>query len=329
MNREAPTRRESRIAGVLLALLPSAVLGGCGGGGTPTEPITGPGDYVRTFELDGRTRSYEVHVPTSVDPAVPAPVVLLLHGVPRADMRLVTGFDRIADERGLIAVYLRSGGTDWSIGCELCTSAARDGVDDVAYARRVIERLSAELAVDGSRVYAAGFSQGALMTHLLACRLRDRLAAAASVAATMLEEVAASCPAGGHLPVAFVHGTEDPEFPWEGRRGGLVSTISAEATVARWAEIDGCAGEPEVAALPDTADDGTSVTLRSYGGCEDGSEVLFYVVEGGGHTWPGSPGDFSASLGRKSRDVEASVELADFFAAQPIIAAIDRIAAPR
>jgi polyhydroxybutyrate depolymerase len=36
-----------------------------------------------------------------------------------------------------------------------------------------------------------------------------------------------------------------------------------------------------------TEDDPTAVLRHTYGGGAGGTEVIFYLVEGGGHTWPG------------------------------------------
>ena len=38
------------------------------------------GDHTRTLQVDGRERSYVVHVPPHYDPQGPTPVVLVFHG---------------------------------------------------------------------------------------------------------------------------------------------------------------------------------------------------------------------------------------------------------
>ncbi len=58
--------------------------------------------------------------------------------------------------------------------------------------------------------------------------------------------------------------------------------------------------------------DGTSVSRDSYSGCSGGAEVVFYSVEGGGHTWPGSPVEFSPTLGPESQDIVASEVIQEF-----------------
>lgn len=283
---------------------------GCGGdgGGLPVEPITAPGDYARTVEANGLLRAYSVHVPASVDPASAAPLLLVFHGVPRTDMRVLTGLDAVADALAFIVVYVEAYPAfgDWDIGCGDCTAAGFRGADDVGYVRSLIEKLRGDIAVDRQRVFVAGFSQGALLTHRLACEASDRIAGAVSVGATMLASVGQRCTPSSRLSMMIVHGDADPEFPPGGRQEGDVSTLSIDATVQRWVALEACAATLTVTMLPDTADDGTTVERRDHASCATGGRVTFYDVHGGGHTWPGAPVDFSPALGPKSRDLDAS-----------------------
>ncbi len=53
--------------------------------------------------------------------------------------------------------------------------------------------------------------------------------------------------------------------------------------------------------------------LEDYPGCDGGSEVLFYIVEDGGHTWPDAPVEFGPGAGLETRDISANELLASFF----------------
>jgi polyhydroxybutyrate depolymerase len=49
-----------------------------------------------------------------------------------------------------------------------------------------------------------------------------------------------------------------------------------------------------------------------------GTEVLLYVEEGAGHTWPGGPQYLpKAIIGRVCRDFDATQAMWDFFKAHP------------
>lgn len=93
--------------------------------------------------------------------------------------------------------------------------------------------------------------------------------------------------------IAF-HGSADAVVPFEGGRvGGEESGLAyppVEESMRQWADHDGCDEQPE-AGRP-----GESGRLVRYTGCDRGTSVELYVVEGGGHTWPGAaPGEISAT----------------------------------
>jgi polyhydroxybutyrate depolymerase len=84
--------------------------------------------------------------------------------------------------------------------------------------------------------------------------------------------------------------------------------------MGNWATHDGCA--------PDATEDrlGTEVRRQSWGGCLDGTDVVFYIIDGGGHTWPGSNFDVGR-LGLTTKQIDASATIWDFFKAHPLPAA--------
>jgi polyhydroxybutyrate depolymerase len=91
--------------------------------------------------------------------------------------------------------------------------------------------------------------------------------------------------------------------------GGATIGGAPDAT-ANWADHDGCA--------PAFTDErlGTEVRKRTWTGCQPGGEIVFYIIDGGGHTWPGSiPID---SLGKTTKQIDASATIWDFFQAHPL-----------
>jgi polyhydroxybutyrate depolymerase len=291
-----------------------ALAAGCSSG-LPTEPITAAGDYRRSVELDDQTRSYQVHVPATLDLGRPAPLVLAFHGAPSnaLEMRELSELDPVAAVEGFVVVYPEASHTgDWNTSCRDCSAAGVLQYDDIAFTEVIIEKMALDMRIDLDRVYAVGFSQGALMTFRVACDLSHRVAAVATVGATMLEWQGDHCGPLRAVPIAMIHGTDDEEFPPGGRVGGLVRSVSVDEMVTHWVATDGCGATPATADLPDTADDGTTVSRVTYSGCSGGAEVVLYRVEGGGHTWPGSSFDFAPLLGVTSQDLVASEVIADF-----------------
>ena len=302
----------------LAALLAAALLSACGDSmGPGSEPVTGPGDYTRTVRAGGRTRSYLLHVPPGWSGAARAPLVVLFHGAggTPGGMRRMTEFDATADARGWLASYPEAATKDWSLGCGRCTAAEKRGVNDTAFVRALIDDLVASAGADPARVYVTGISQGGQMAHTAACALPERVTALASVAATLLGQLAEECDPSRPVPAMLLHGLADPVFPWLGgvTEEGLIY-LGLEESADFWAEQNGCGGAPAVTLLPDTAADGTQARRLDYPGCAPG-EVVVYTLVGGGHTWPGAdPAFFGPAAGPVSREIDANTAMADFFA---------------
>jgi polyhydroxybutyrate depolymerase len=235
--------------------------------------------------------------------------VLLFHGSPSngRDIQLFTGFDAVADARGFVTVYPDGIAGSWGVGCN-CTQADALGVDDVLLVRSLIGQLARDRPVDASRVYAVGYSQGAMFSHRLACDLSDRLVAVAAVAGQLPRLVSSRCAPIRPISLLMFHGTADPNVPWQ---GGL-HLLSTPQTAERWAELNGCAGKA-VDPLPDLAVDGTTVTRDSYANCAMDVETVLYTIHNGGHTWPGSPLVFPDHYGPMTRDISASELIGELF----------------
>jgi polyhydroxybutyrate depolymerase len=278
---------------------------GCGG---RRPPSGGPGEVVRTIESSGTQRSYRLTVPSDVDPTTPLPLVLNLHGSgsnalqQSAYSRLPT----VAVTRDVIVVTPDAIANNWRL-----SAPSDDGNPDIRLARDLLDALSRELCVDRRRVYAAGLSLGAAFSALLACALPDDIAA---VGLVTVEVLIGPCP--NSVPVIAFHGTADAVVPYDGGevrgsefRGSTVR--GAEGNMVRWAELGGCGTEPERSEV------GSGVTRRVYPDCDDGTEVELYTIDGGGHTWPGSPIDV-ARLGANTDQIDATDLILDFFAEHPL-----------
>jgi polyhydroxybutyrate depolymerase len=278
-----------------------------------------PGDHVRSLVVGGRTRSYSLHVPPSYDPGRPTPVVLALHpaAVNGAAMARLCGLNETADRHGFVAVYPNGTGSTpyflyWDAG-----GVRGDPSDDVGFVAGLLDDLATAVHVDPKRVYATGMSNGAMMCYRLAAELSDRIAAIAPVAGTMAIE---TCRPRRPVPVLHFHGTKDGLVLFGGpdeRTPKNLRFLSVEASVRAWVRANGCPETPEVAAMPDLADEGTRVVRTTYGPGTDGSEVVLYAVEGGGHTWPGRGPPFRW-LGKSTRDVSANDLIWDFFRRHPM-----------
>jgi polyhydroxybutyrate depolymerase len=297
----------------MLILLTVALLG--------ADPLT-PGDHTRKLQVDGRERTYLVHVPPNHDPEKPVPVVLVFHGAAMNAPMMVqfSGMSEKADAAGFIAVYpngtgLGTGGVFNCGGWQ--GMLGQTAADDVKFTRLLLDDLETVVRVNPKRVYATGLSNGGMMCYRLAAELADRIAAIAPVAGTLaIDDPHPERP----ISVLHFHGTEDSLVPFDGlrkRRSELLKFKSVPDTIAAWRKLDNCPDEPQITALPDKADDGTTVEQKTWGPCEAGSEVILVEIKGGGHTWPGRkpPVPF---IGRSTGDISACDMIWEFFEKHPM-----------
>jgi polyhydroxybutyrate depolymerase len=187
---------------------------------TKSSRIMSGGDYNETMKIDGRDRTFTVHVPPSYDPAKPMPMVVMLHGLSQtgAVLENMIGSNKVADKEGFIAVYPDS--VDWFNIPDLRTWDAGNGLvlpgqhaGDIQFMGSVISTAKAQLNIDPMRVYMAGLSNGGMLAYTAAGALSGELAGVAILSSAM----------SGHEPkpkepltLINIHGTADPIIPIEG-----------------------------------------------------------------------------------------------------------------
>lgn len=290
---------------------------------TPTvRPSVPPLNVVNgnnTIRVSDRTRTFILYQPPSRDKTKSVPLALILHGHGgrAAGMVQTTGFDRIADRNGFVVAYPDGVDETWNDGHFSDPKVL--AVDDVGFISALIDGLSSTLNIDTKRVYVGGFSNGAVMSQRLGCELSDKIAAIASVSGLLGEGIAAHCPPKQSISVIAFHGTADPIAPFNGGATSNGTAPSAYATIETWAKFEGCGATPQITDEPDVdPNDGTRVQRRAYGGCRNNVSVILYVIENGGHAWPGNPrAPANSRDGKTSQDINASQMIWDFFASHP------------
>jgi polyhydroxybutyrate depolymerase len=157
--------------------------------------------------------------------------------------------------------------------------------------------LSRRYAIDVSRIFATGISEGAQMAYRLACDPRSPLAAVASVSGSYEYD---ECHPPQPIPILEFHGTADKLIPFYG--DGVLGFRSVPQTLATWLAADQCPATPTSEDIPDRTQDGTHVVRQDYSPCAAGSEVVLYEIEEGGHNWPDSPMVYPDLLGEDVLD---------------------------
>lgn len=239
-----------------------------------TQPETG----LQRLESGGAERAYLLYVPASYR-GEPVPLVLNFHGSGGApENQLATSaFGKLADREGFVVAFPAGVFTN-SVTARSWNANLEPGVDDIRFARDVIADVARKIAVDPARIYTTGFSGGGRMSSRLACELADLLAAAAPVAGLQYPD---GCTPARAVPIITFHGKADPVNHYRLEEDSRPYwRMGVETAVDRWLAADGCIDDPEISAA------GPRVELRRWADCRADAEIVFYVIEGGGHVWP-------------------------------------------
>jgi polyhydroxybutyrate depolymerase len=284
-----------------------------------------------SIRFQGRDRRYLLHAPASAASTV-APLVLVFHGgsdTPE-NMEEISGFSRFADREGFIVAYPEGIEKNWADG-RGSTPPDKMGVDDVGFARAIVDDIARQYSIDRRRIYATGPSNGGIFSLRLACDAADLLAAIGPVIAGLAEAYAPKCHPAAPISVVGISSVADPMVPFDGgevgeqnkfARGGRV--VGSRATQDLLRVANGCRADPQVTPMASRVSDGTTVSRRTYSGCRAGTDVVWYEIDGGGHRWPPHEPTrpmmvrfANRELGPSSKNIDATAVLWEFFRTHP------------
>jgi poly(hydroxyalkanoate) depolymerase family esterase len=306
----------------------------------PTRPPAG--DLVALEHHDGRrSRPISVHVPPDLDPTVPAPLVVMLHGCTQTAASFSAGsrMNSAADRHGFVVAYpeqLREDNPQCCWNWFSASHQARGGGEPafIAGATGTVIEATDRWSVDPERVFVAGMSAGGAMAAVMAATYPDVFAAVA-LHSGLAYGCARSLPAatqamsrGGPdpedqgraafaamgaaarvVPAIVVHGTADR----------IVAPVNGEHAVRQWMATNRLAADgaydPDLArpdaAVRDDAAGRRASTRRTWTDAAGRVMQEHVEVEGLGHAWSGGAGGCSYT---DPRGPSAAAAIWDFFA---------------
>ncbi|HJD78286.1 MAG TPA: feruloyl esterase [Corynebacterium pollutisoli] len=232
--------------------------------GAPQKTVTG------TVSVDGRDRTFRVSTPAGFHRGRQWPVVFAFHGWRESaeTMEQVSGLDSV----NAIVVYPEGVEQAWAPA----PYAATSGEEDLGFARVLLDHVRDEYPVDGSRIFATGFSNGGGFAAYLGCHLPETFHAVAPVGAAYYEAIHLGCTTE---PVARldIHGTDDRTIHYYGgtRHGERYEPVPV--VLDRVAENNGCTRSTMTRRSQD-------VIVQHWQGCR--LPLVHVRVGGGAHVWP-------------------------------------------
>ena len=268
-----------------------------------------------TLTAGGAAREYLLFVPPGT---APLPLVVFLHGAggTAAWADGETGWSALAARDGF-ALALPEGTPPhpdkppkflsnprrWNDGSPNPVGDA----DDVAFLAALVEDASRRTAIDGTRVYLSGFSNGAGMAFRAAAELPVFAAVAPVAGLCWVSDPRPVRP----VPTLYVVGASDPLIPLRGGdvRSPWLHRIVRRPPVAesleRWAVGLGSG------VIPRVESDAGGVRVEVYPG---GVEFRAVVIDELGHHWPGGRGQLTERIGGKPSDkYDGTTEVWRFF----------------
>jgi len=260
-------------------------------------------------------RKYILYLPASYDPYTPTSLVISMHGFgdwPGHQMRM-SGWNDLADEKGFIMVYPM--GTHFPLRWQLYDyeNPAANPTADIRFITDLIDHLEEEYNIDPRRIYVNGLSNGGGMAQALSCTLSDRIAAVGSVSGAYVYPLDA-CQPVRPVPMIAFHGTADAIIPYQGGPSERFpqSFPSIPEFMEQIAQRNGCTASPVEQTVSQ------NVHSISYTGCTTNADVVFYTIEGGGHSWPGGKIMPHMIVGETNMEINATRLMWNFFQAHPL-----------
>lgn len=318
---------------------------------TSIAPVPGvPADTREQFQLEGKQREFEVHIPKGYDGHSPLPIVYMMHGLTENMdmMREYSHMDRLSDEKGFAVAYLQAlpqrfpglpffHENSWNFDHGTLTSKD-PSYDDLDYFKAVKSDIEKQLPIDTHREYIAGFSEGGQAAQYIAHEMPGTIAGIASVHGTLLDTDPRP---NDNDPTAEISvlGNDDNILPMTGGHGWFsegallkgwvlftVPKVSHSEPLAQspaWAKADGDKNEQHISTK---VEEDTIYT----GGRAPVVQIIRFrhkeldgVKRGGEHAWDGGDGGWQDShpdlltwISRPVRvpdpEFDASEKIADF-----------------
>lgn len=198
----------------------------------------------------GEFRRLILHLPVPLSPSLNGddtakPLMIALHGAgrsggsPASRLNRIYRFNSFSDDYGYITAIPEStarpsdGNKVWN------TLRSADGVaniDDVGFILAIIDKLSAEYAIDMDGINLFGWSNGGFMASRLACEHPEIFASIFTFAGHIRRDLT-ECSSAGSVAVSYLHGTLDETLPYNGVDGEYFASTYA---IEQWAKKNAC-----------------------------------------------------------------------------------------
>lgn len=274
----------------------------------------------RTLQVDGIERRYIAHVPADAGQRQELSILFAFHpALSNAEkFEQVAPFFAQSGAEDFLIIYPDGIGRTWNTG-ECCGQAKKQEVDELAFIRAIFADAARFGAISEARNFAVGFSNGAGLSHYLACNMPERFTAIAVTGGK--RNMDQGCGpitniTANPVSVFLIHGLEDTLSPYNGgpsRLPTVQQTDGVPALTAYWTGANQCRAQQTSLRL-------AGIKCDEAVACRGESLVITCPIPNMGHWWPGhDPSQRWATrmFGPARPDLPAAREIIEFFRQHP------------
>lgn len=221
-----------------------------------------------TITVAGESRAYWLYVPNNVK--TEAPLVLSLHGAGGQCTDKAPFSTSVADKEGCIVVYPQGKPTTFpGLGGMQANGWSSYGEEnfDTDFLKAIVEDVASKYTIDRKRLYCCGFSNGGMMTYVMANVCSDQFAAFAAISGYPINEFHLHHTSARPVPFLHIHGKNDDFVKYS-----LVPNV-----------IDNMVARNGANPVPVVTTKSGKYTKNVYEAGEGGFPIIFYEVDGMGH----------------------------------------------
>ena len=239
-----------------------------------------------SIEVNGVEREFRLSAPSS-EAGTRLPLVIAFHGGTdsQEDFAQQEQFDQLGEQEKFIMAYAIAEQDRTAAEGEWFLNTAATSEEDNNFAEAIVDELSESYCIDQDRLYAIGYSLGAMFTYEIACQLNHRFAATASFAGTMPVNPE-SCDIARGIGILHIHGKLDyiiyyhQDWEWkDGEHEGVGTMSEVPNLIDYWAAKSSC----QAISVE------TSLTEEHiiHNDCMDDVIIEHYGLQIWDHNWPG------------------------------------------
>jgi polyhydroxybutyrate depolymerase len=158
--------------------------------------------------------------------------------------------------------------------------------DDIGFLKSLVSAISAEFSIASNSLFVSGFSNGAMMTHRIACEASELFAGAVLVGGRV--ERGFECTPTKRLPLLQMNGGQDATVPHDGSISSDKYYYASTTSVAeQWNDGEACAVLRDDWLSPAIAGEDVQCTIAC---AATDHPSLDCIWPQGNHRWPGTPG---------------------------------------